>query len=90
MFLGSDVLLLLSIPLYNILLKITQRDHTFTVWKDLCLYLNYHGENNINCIQDISMQSKCLINQKKKIKKQKAVYNIIKTISLRLQNCFIW
>ena len=85
MFLSSDVLLLLSISLYNILLKMTQRDHTFTVWKDLCLYLNYHGENNINCIQDISMQSKCLINQK-----QKAVYNIIKTILLRLQNCFIW
>ena len=32
--------------------------------------------------QDISMQSKCLVNQKKKINRKKVVYNIIQTISL--------
>ena len=32
--------------------------------------------------QDISMQSKCLVNQKKKINRKKVVYNIIQIISL--------
>ena len=35
--------------------------------------------------QDISMQSKCLVNQKKKINRKQVVYNIIQTISLRTE-----
>ena len=35
--------------------------------------------------QDISMQSKCLVNQKKKIDRKQVVYNIIQTISLRTE-----
>ena len=88
MFLKSDLLLLLSWLLYIILLKISKYKPDLYNMERLILFPSIWStmvKTTSIASQDISMQSKCLVNQKKKIDRKQVVYNIIQTISLRTE-----